>query len=326
MPTALPTTLPLPAEGKVRSIANGLPVGLFPAHGLWRHRSPLTVCGTGRSVLTAGYRGSGVTNLMHTATAAALRTNDTVVMHIDDAGGLSTPWLRSNPASIERVAVDEAGTESMLSHCLAIVEHRKLNHPVATSEHLTSAWTPGDGVTACAECYEPHPPAILVLADEWAFEGLSWGKPSRAVELMHQLMIEGAKWGVYVIARFPQATAGHVSDDVRAAVQPLLMPGLPSYAASFLYGWTRKPVADPQLGQALALNPRDELEPAGIYYTSPKMAFDVARATAGNRPVLSGREFELGGDDFEQRWSHPALRKRLDQMAGSTTLGSKGDR
>ncbi|MDF9870708.1 hypothetical protein ACFT79_01515 [[Kitasatospora] papulosa] len=74
----------------VTSIYDGLPLGLKP-DGEEARIAVVDEC-----ALVVGQTGSGKTNTVNTANAGALRTDNTVVMHIDVTGaGISLPWLHS---------------------------------------------------------------------------------------------------------------------------------------------------------------------------------------------------------------------------------------
>ncbi|WP_058046268.1 hypothetical protein [Streptomyces roseifaciens] len=83
--------LPLgPEDTSITSIYDGFPLGLQPDAEEVRIRM-VDDC-----ALITGQIGSGKTNTVNDLNAAALRTADAVVMHIDVTGaGISLPWLRS---------------------------------------------------------------------------------------------------------------------------------------------------------------------------------------------------------------------------------------
>ncbi|MEF9912129.1 hypothetical protein RJT17_18320 [Streptomyces sp. P5-A9] len=79
-----------PEDITVTSIYDGLPLGLKPDGGEAR------IAVVDECALVVGQTGSGKTNTVNTANAGALRTDNTVVMHIDVTGaGISLPWLHS---------------------------------------------------------------------------------------------------------------------------------------------------------------------------------------------------------------------------------------
>ncbi|MET8498752.1 hypothetical protein [Streptomyces microflavus] len=79
-----------PEDTTVTSIYDGLPLGLKP-DGEEARIAVVDEC-----ALVVGQTGSGKTNTVNTANAGALRTDNTVVMHIDVTGaGISLPWLHS---------------------------------------------------------------------------------------------------------------------------------------------------------------------------------------------------------------------------------------
>ncbi|MFJ7082799.1 hypothetical protein ACIQU8_06120 [Streptomyces griseus] len=79
-----------PEDTTVTSIYDGIPLGLKP------DADEARIAVVDDCVLVVGQTGSGKTNTVNVANAGALRTNDTVVMHIDVTGaGISLPWLHS---------------------------------------------------------------------------------------------------------------------------------------------------------------------------------------------------------------------------------------
>ncbi|MEW1690866.1 hypothetical protein ACIQOF_03510 [Streptomyces sp. NPDC091265] len=79
-----------PEDTTVTSIYDGIPLGLKP------DAEEARIGVVDDCALVVGQTGSGKTNTVNTANAGALRTNDTVVMHIDVTGaGISLPWLHS---------------------------------------------------------------------------------------------------------------------------------------------------------------------------------------------------------------------------------------
>lgn len=85
------TDLPDAAEDTtVTSIYDGIPLGLKP------DGEEARIVVVDDCALVVGQTGSGKTNTVNTANAGALRTDNTVVMHIDVTGaGISLPWLHS---------------------------------------------------------------------------------------------------------------------------------------------------------------------------------------------------------------------------------------
>ncbi|MBT2511046.1 hypothetical protein J7I98_35545 [Streptomyces sp. ISL-98] len=79
-----------PEDTTVTSIYDGIPLGLKP-DGEEARIAVVDEC-----ALVVGQTGSGKTNTVNTANAGALRTDNTVVMHIDVTGaGISLPWLHA---------------------------------------------------------------------------------------------------------------------------------------------------------------------------------------------------------------------------------------
>ncbi|MFH8477680.1 hypothetical protein [Streptomyces sp. NPDC018055] len=79
-----------PTDTTVTSIYDGIPLGLKP------DAEEARIAVVDDCVLVVGQTGSGKTNTVNVANAGALRTNNTVVMHIDVTGaGISLPWLHS---------------------------------------------------------------------------------------------------------------------------------------------------------------------------------------------------------------------------------------
>ncbi|MFD7750210.1 hypothetical protein ACFV2V_29815 [Streptomyces sp. NPDC059698] len=79
-----------PDDTTVTSIYGGLPLGLKP------DAEEARIAVVDDCALIVGQVGSGKTNTINVANAGALRTNDTVVMHIDVTGaGISLPWLHA---------------------------------------------------------------------------------------------------------------------------------------------------------------------------------------------------------------------------------------
>lgn len=79
-----------PPDTTVTSVYDGIPLGLKP------DAEEARISIVDDCVLVVGQVGSGKTNLLNTANAGLLRTNNTVVMHIDVTGaGISLPWLHT---------------------------------------------------------------------------------------------------------------------------------------------------------------------------------------------------------------------------------------
>ncbi|MFE1732861.1 hypothetical protein ACFW6X_22290 [Streptomyces bacillaris] len=79
-----------PPDTTVTSIYDGIPIGLKP------DAEEARIAVVDDCVLVVGQTGSGKTNTVNVANAGALRTNNTIVMHIDVTGaGISLPWLHS---------------------------------------------------------------------------------------------------------------------------------------------------------------------------------------------------------------------------------------
>ncbi|MFF0338083.1 AAA family ATPase [Streptomyces fimicarius] len=79
-----------PDDTTVTSVHDGIPLGLKPDADQAR------IVVVDECALIVGQTGSGKTNTVNVANAGALRTNDTVVMHIDVTGaGISLPWLHA---------------------------------------------------------------------------------------------------------------------------------------------------------------------------------------------------------------------------------------
>ncbi|MFI5768561.1 hypothetical protein ACIA74_08400 [Streptomyces sp. NPDC051658] len=79
-----------PDETAVTSIYDGIPLGLKP------DAEEARIAVVDECALVVGQTGSGKTNTINVVNTGALRTNDTVVMHIDVTGaGISLPWLHA---------------------------------------------------------------------------------------------------------------------------------------------------------------------------------------------------------------------------------------
>ncbi|MDX2406620.1 hypothetical protein NJO91_26305 [Streptomyces microflavus] len=79
-----------PEDTSVTSVYDGIPLGLKPD----AEEARLSIVDD--CVLVVGQVGSGKTNLLNAANAGLLRTDNTVVMHIDVTGaGISLPWLHT---------------------------------------------------------------------------------------------------------------------------------------------------------------------------------------------------------------------------------------
>ncbi|MFD8732516.1 hypothetical protein [Streptomyces sp. NPDC059611] len=79
-----------PPDTTVTSIYDGIPLGLKP------DAEEARIAVVDDCVLVVGQTGSGKTNTVNVANAGALRTNNTIVMHIDVTGaGISLPWLHT---------------------------------------------------------------------------------------------------------------------------------------------------------------------------------------------------------------------------------------
>ncbi|MFJ1701604.1 hypothetical protein ACIOHC_42675 [Streptomyces sp. NPDC088252] len=79
-----------PDETTVTSIYDGIPLGLKP------DAEEARIAVVDECALVVGQVGSGKTNTINVVNTGALRTNDTVVMHIDVTGaGISLPWLHA---------------------------------------------------------------------------------------------------------------------------------------------------------------------------------------------------------------------------------------
>ncbi|MBV7245715.1 MULTISPECIES: ATP-binding protein [unclassified Streptomyces] len=79
-----------PPDTTVTSIYDGIPLGLKP------DAEEARIAVVDDCVLVVGQVGSGKTNLLNAANAGLLRTDNTVVMHIDVTGaGISLPWLHT---------------------------------------------------------------------------------------------------------------------------------------------------------------------------------------------------------------------------------------
>ncbi|WP_051843400.1 hypothetical protein [Streptomyces sp. NRRL S-623] len=79
-----------PEDTTVTSVYDGIPLGLKP------DAEEARISIVDDCVLVVGQVGSGKTNLLNGANAGLLRTDNTVVMHIDVTGaGISLPWLHT---------------------------------------------------------------------------------------------------------------------------------------------------------------------------------------------------------------------------------------
>ncbi|MFE2118705.1 hypothetical protein ACFXAY_35645 [Streptomyces microflavus] len=79
-----------PGDTTVTSVYDGIPLGLKP------DAEEARISIVDDCVLVVGQVGSGKTNLLNGANAGLLRTDNTVVMHIDVTGaGISLPWLHT---------------------------------------------------------------------------------------------------------------------------------------------------------------------------------------------------------------------------------------
>ncbi|MGW1355580.1 hypothetical protein ACWCQE_41030 [Streptomyces sp. NPDC002409] len=79
-----------PDETTVTSIYDGIPLGLKP------DAEEARIAVVDECALVVGQTGSGKTNTVNVVNGGALRTDNTVVMHIDVTGaGISLPWLHS---------------------------------------------------------------------------------------------------------------------------------------------------------------------------------------------------------------------------------------
>ncbi|MEH6374584.1 hypothetical protein V7793_09635 [Streptomyces sp. KLMMK] len=119
-----------PDDTTVTSIYGGLPLGL-QTDGAEVRVGVVDDC-----ALFIGQIGSGKTNVVNVANAGALRTNDTVVMHIDVTGaGISLPWLRawavdgaSDVPLIDYVADTEEEAHILADFLIAGIGARKSGH------------------------------------------------------------------------------------------------------------------------------------------------------------------------------------------------------
>ncbi|MCF3104511.1 hypothetical protein IPZ58_23370 [Streptomyces roseoverticillatus] len=153
--------LPLPDSPEdltVTSTYGGLPLGLQP------DAQEARIGVVDDCALFVGQVGSGKTNVVNVANAGALRTNDTVVMHIDVTGaGISLPWLRawavdgtSEVPLIDYVGDTEEEAHILCDFLIAGIGARKSGHQDLLSGE-------DDKLTV-----GPDLPEVLLVVDEIA--------------------------------------------------------------------------------------------------------------------------------------------------------------
>ncbi|GAA2955377.1 MULTISPECIES: hypothetical protein [Streptomyces] len=146
-----------PQETTVTTIYDGIPLGLKP------DAEEARIAVVDECALVIGQIGSGKTNAVNVANAGALRTDNTLVMHIDVTGaGISLPWLHSwavdgtaNVPLIDWTADTVEEAHILCDTVIAGIGARKAGHQDLLTED--------DKLTVSHEL-----PEVLVVVDEIA--------------------------------------------------------------------------------------------------------------------------------------------------------------
>lgn len=332
--------LPVSAYQRVADIQGGLTVGLFPHRQQWpleNHlrqlvrapRDPLTLFATAtydyydkrHSAVAYAVTASGITNLMHVATAAAAGTGQAVIMHADRRGLLPRPWLRVADAPVlDRAAINYSGTVSMLTHCLQIAHMRRRRCEGVLKAHKTCVLPLGDGKNRCEVCSTKHRPAIVLMIEPgWMPQTINESK--QILPLMHELLQVGADMGVLLLIGIGHQRLNKVLPPEYRRVVDVL--GLPHVAEDgLMYMFNSHPIAPlRQLGQTYARDKDSGIQAADLHWLDPYRILDVAAVTTSRQPAMPDDEAALGGQDYAQRWTAPDILGYLNSIRSTVREG-----
>ncbi|MER5969400.1 AAA family ATPase [Streptomyces sp. NPDC002055] len=151
--------IPFPDDTETTTIYDGLALGLRP------DANPAVIPVVDTCALLTGQTGSGKTNTVNVANAQALKTNDTMVMHIDTTGaGISLPWLRSwaLDGDAEVPVIDWTADTETEAHILCDVLIAGIGSRKAGYQDLMDA-VDDDKIPV-----SPDVPEVLLIVDEIA--------------------------------------------------------------------------------------------------------------------------------------------------------------
>ncbi|MGA5130824.1 hypothetical protein ACPCTO_13545 [Streptomyces olivoreticuli] len=304
--------LDLPEDTAPTSIYGGLPLGLQP------DAQQVRIGVVDDCALFTGQTGSGKTNVVNVANAGALRTVDTVVMHIDVTGaGISLPWLASFAldGTAQAPLIDWTADTIEEAHILcdtviAGIAARKAGHQDLLTEDDKIRVTAGV-------------PEVLIVADEIA------ELPMELLSKLDTIINTGRAVRVRVIICGLRAT----QDVITAAMkkQSRVRVGMRVSDPEELHhlfpsgGARLNPKAAPYPGCGFYSAPDDEDAvsdplPFKAYRISPKTIHALAPHFADRRPRLDAVFLDTApGRYYASRWGRILPRLYKNKKLSATT-------
>ncbi|MBT2382096.1 hypothetical protein [Streptomyces sp. ISL-11] len=307
--------IPYPDETTVTSINDPLALGLHP------DAEDAAIRLAADCALFVGQVGSGKSNLVNVANAAALRTNDTLLWHIDTTGaGISMPWLR--PWAVDGTAhvpvidwaadtVEEA--HIMLDVAIAGIESRK-------SGYQDLMYDANDDKIPVSEDL----PEIVILVDEIAELPVSiLGKLDSVVDTGRAARVRVVICGLRATQDVITAAMKKQSRN-RAAMR---VSDPEELHHLFPTGTGRlDPKAAPHRGCGFLSSPgAEDIEtapaPFKAYRLTPKRISHLAVTFAGRRPTLDPVFLDtVPARFYASRWGRILPRRYKDKELSTATL------
>lgn len=275
----------------------------------------------GRNMLVVGQSGSGKTNIVHTAVAAAVCSPDVAVMVIEPENGgsqVAPRWVFASPEHLllARYANTGPAIDSTLAHLRAIIEDRHHRFQPSMIVHNSDLVPVGNGRDFCPTCAETHPPAIMLVVDAFdAFDGEA-GLTQQATSDLAMVMAAGPAMGVSVVATANRAHVQHLPSWMirRSAIVVGLKTREPE-ELHYLFRTRLLPQASGP-GQGLVQVSGQPVAPFYPVYTRPDDISAAAGFGAMLRPELDVREADLGGEEFHRCWDAPEMQQLLKAARG----------
>lgn len=271
---ALLTEYPFPTDYSPTTINNPFPVGVF-RDGTLTEAEFRWVCG-----LLIGQTGSGKTNMLQVINGQLVRCVDTIVWHIDLAGGgIALPWItpwhegRADAPAVDWVATNADEAEKMASAGLEIIGIRKAAYKQRMREANDDKLPVG-----------PDVPQIVIVADEFA------ELPMRVQNILESMSNTGRAAGVRVLNCALRGTADIVSTNMRK--QAGLRIGMrvqDSEELAYLFGWDGKApnVEDaPYEGCGFIKQGQTPARAFKSFRLTPAAIENIACAVGDRRPAL----------------------------------------